>query len=95
MRGRWTPSALRDLEAIGDYVAMDKPSAASRLVGAIFDRTGLLSRHPQAGRPGRIAGTRELVVSGTPYVVPYRVREGEVEILAVFHGARRWPPALD
>jgi toxin ParE1/3/4 len=92
---RWTQTALRDLEAIGDYVARDKPDAASRLVGAIFERTGMLSRHPEAGRPGRIAGTRELVVSGTPYLVPYRVREGDVEILAVFHGARRWPPALD
>jgi toxin ParE1/3/4 len=92
---RWTQTALRDLEAIGDHVAKDKPAAASRLVDAIFDRTGMLRRHPEAGRPGRIAGTRELVVSGTPYIVPYRVREGDVEILAVFHGARRWPPALD
>jgi len=95
VRVRWTPSALRDLEAIGDYVAKDKPGAASRLVGAIFDRTELLILHPESGRPGRIAGTRELVVTGTPYVVPYRVREGDVEVLAVFHGARRWPPALD
>lgn len=95
MKVRWTRTALKDLEAIGDHVARDKPAAASRLVGAIFDRTGTLSRHPEAGRPGRIAGTRELVVSGTPHVVPYRVREGDVEILAVFHGARRWPPAPD
>ena len=95
MNVRWTHSALRDLEAIGDSVAKDKPGAASRLVGAIFDRTGILILHPETGRPGRIAGTRELVVSGTPYVVPYRVRAGDVEILAVFHGARRRPPALD
>ncbi len=95
MKVLWTSTALRDLEAIGDYVAKDKPNAASRLVDAIFERTGVLSRHPQAGRPGRIAGTRELVVSGTPYLVPYRVRDGQVEVLAVFHGARRWPPALD
>ncbi len=94
MKVRWTSTALRDLEAVGDYVAKDKPGAASRLVAAIFDRTELLTGHPEAGRPGRIAGTRELVVSGTPYVVPYRVRDGQVEILAVFHGARRWPPAL-
>ena len=95
MRVRWTPSALRDLEAIGDYVAKEKPVAATRLVSAIHSRTDLLVQHPEAGRPGRIAGTRELVVSGTPYIVPYRVRDGEVQLLAVFHGARRWPPSFD
>ena len=94
MTVRWTSSALRDLEAIGDYVAKDKPAAARRLVGDIFDRTSLLAQHPDAGRPGRVAGTRELVVTGTPYIVPYRVRDGEVEILAVFHWARR-PPSAD
>jgi len=55
---------------------------------------GLLKKNPALGRAGRVAGTRELVVAGTPYVVPYRVRGEAVEILRVFHAARRWPEKL-
>jgi toxin ParE1/3/4 len=51
----------------------------------------MLTKHPHIGRAGRVPETRELVVAKTPYIVPYRVRGDEVEILAVFHGARRWP----
>jgi toxin ParE1/3/4 len=88
---RWTRPALADLEAIGDFVARDNKSAALRLVTHIAASVGPLRDHPHLGRPGRITGTRELVVPDTPYIVPYRVRGDEVEILAVFHGARRWP----
>jgi toxin ParE1/3/4 len=51
----------------------------------------LLASHPALGRPGRVAGTRELVVAGTPHIIPYRVREGRVEVLRVFHASRKWP----
>ena len=54
----------------------------------------LLAQHPALGRPGRVEGTRELVVPDTPYLVPYRVRGHAVEILRVFHGARKWPKKL-
>lgn len=91
MRPRWTAPALRDLEAIGDYIARDDPAAAAKTIGRILDQTDLLADQPHLGRAGRIAGTRELVVAATPFVVPYRVRNGTIEILAVFHGARRWP----
>lgn len=53
-----------------------------------------LLAYPNLGRQGRVRGTRELVVLGTPFVIPYRVKEGRIEILAVLHGARRWPDAL-
>ncbi|MBV9287592.1 MAG: type II toxin-antitoxin system RelE/ParE family toxin [Hyphomicrobiales bacterium] len=53
-----------------------------------------LRAHPHMGRPGRIVGTRELVVAETAYVVPYRVADREVQIPAVFHGARCWPDKL-
>lgn len=95
MRLRWTPPALRDLEAIGDHIAMDSAPAAARVVARIFEQADLLTAHPHIGRPGRIAETRELVVTGTPFIVPYRVRDDDVELLAVFHGARRWPEAFD
>ena len=50
-----------------------------------------LAAHPALGRPGRVPGTRELIASATPYLVPYRVRGESVEILRVFLGARKWP----
>lgn len=65
------------------------------MIGRILDQTDLLADQPHLGRARRIAGTRELVVAATPFVVPYRVRNGAVEILAVFHGARRWPERFD
>ena len=91
---RWTAPALRDLEAIGDTIARDNPAAADRVVLGILDQTDLLATHPEIGRPGRIAGTRELVIADTPYIVPYRLRGGDIEMLAVFHGARKWPESF-
>jgi toxin ParE1/3/4 len=95
MRLRWTAPALRDLEEIGDYIARDNTAAAARLVTDILDRTDLLAKHPHIGRPGRVPGTRELVVTDTPYIVPYRVCGDVVQILAVLHGARRWPDSFN
>jgi toxin ParE1/3/4 len=91
MRLRWTSPALRDLEEIGDFIARDNIGVAAKTVAAILDQAEALATHPHLGRAGRVAGTRELVVVGAPFVVPYRVIGEEVQILAVFHGARRWP----
>jgi toxin ParE1/3/4 len=88
---RWTASALSDLEAIGDYIARDNPSAAAKTVTHIFTQVDRLATHPHLGRAGRVPETRELIVGGTPFVVPYRVRGDTVEVLAVLHAARRWP----
>jgi toxin ParE1/3/4 len=94
MRLRWTTPALRDLEAIGELTARDNPAGAAKTIAAILDQGQALTRHPEIGRPGRIADTRELIVARTPFVVPYRARGDDVEILAVFHGARQWPEKL-
>jgi toxin ParE1/3/4 len=51
----------------------------------------LLADQPQMGRPGRVSGTREFVVPRTSYIVPYRVRDNRIQVLRVYHGARRWP----
>lgn len=91
MRVRWLRKALANLEAEADYIAQDNPAAANRIVQSVFHAVSLLRKNPALGRSGRVAGTRELVVSGTPYIVPYRVRGDTVEILRVFHGARKWP----
>lgn len=94
LRVRWLRKALANLEAHAQYIARDNPAAARRVVTAIVRAVTELKDYPALGRPGRVEGTRELVVLGTPYIVPYRVRKGTVEILRVFHGARKWPPAL-
>jgi toxin ParE1/3/4 len=95
LRIRWTRPALADLEAIGDFVARDNPAAARRIVVGLVASVDALRDYPNLGRPGRLTGTREFVVSGTPYVIPYRVLGDDVQILAVFHGARRWPGAFE
>ena len=94
MRVKWVRAALANLEAEVEYVARDNPSAAARLVESIIRAVNQLRDFPAIGRPGRVAGTRELVVAGTPYIVPYRVRAGYVEVLRVFHGSRRWPTSF-
>ncbi len=95
MRVRWTTPALRDLEAIGDYIERRNGGAAARIVTAILNQADNLTKFPHIGRPGRIAGTRELVVVDTPFIAPYRVQDAEVEILAIFHASRRWPENFD
>jgi toxin ParE1/3/4 len=84
-------AALKNLDEEAAYIARDDPEAAARIVERIVTSVEGLAAHPASGRPGRVPGTRELVVSGTPYLVPYRVRSETVEILQVFHGARKWP----
>jgi toxin ParE1/3/4 len=89
VRLRWTQPALRDLEDIGDFIARDSAVAAAKMVATILDAAEALATRPHLGRAGRIAGTRELVVAQTPFIVPYRVVGDDIQILAVFHGARR------
>jgi toxin ParE1/3/4 len=91
VRVRWLRIALANLEAEADYIAEDNPAAAGRVVQRIFRAVALLRKNPAIGRPGRVPGTRELVVGDTPYIIPYRVRADAVEILRVFHAARKWP----
>ena len=82
---------MRALDGIATHIARDDPSAARRIVARVEEAATELARHPALGRSGRVAGTRELVVPGTPFILPYRVREDAVEMLTVLHTARRWP----
>jgi len=95
MRVVWAPEARDDLQALYDFIANNDPDAAASIVARILT---LIETHlpvtPNIGRPGRIEGIRELVVAGTPFIVPYRVRDDAVEILRVYHAARRWPSAF-
>ena len=88
----WSPEAINDLVSLRSYIAEDDPAAARRVVlHIIHNIEQLLAQRPHMGRPGRLPGTRELVVPRTPYIVPYRIRENRIEILRVYHSARRWP----
>jgi toxin ParE1/3/4 len=91
MRVKWLVWALRNLKEEADYIAQDDPQAAARIVLKIESAVALLAQHHALGRPGRVPGTRELIVSETPCIVPYRIRGQLVEILRVFHARRRWP----
>jgi toxin ParE1/3/4 len=91
---RWTRLARADIKAAHEYVAVDSPDAADQFLERIRPAATVLVRHPMAGRTGRIPGTRELVIPGTPRIIPYRVRRGFIDILAIIHGARKWPDDL-
>lgn len=84
-----TPTALRDLESLHAYVAEDSLLAAVGTVERIPSGIEALSRHPEMGRKGRVAGTRELIVA--PYVVAYRIRQSAIELIGIIHSARKWP----
>ncbi|MCH7942222.1 MAG: type II toxin-antitoxin system RelE/ParE family toxin [Proteobacteria bacterium] len=87
----WSVPAKDDLIAIAEYIAADDPLAALDVMDRIDGAVGRLADHPRSGRPGRIATTRELVISDLPYIVAYRIRQERVQILRVLHAARRWP----
>ena len=91
----WSPEAIADLAALRAYIAQDDPAAAQRVALYIIRIVEtLLPNGPEMGRTGRVPGTRELVIPRTPYIVPYRLVGNAIQVLRVFHGARRWPDAF-
>jgi len=74
-----------------EYIATDSPAAASRVAQKIWNSVQLLADQPSLGRPGRVAGTRELVISGLPYIVVYAEQDVMVVILRVMHTSLKWP----
>jgi toxin ParE1/3/4 len=87
----WSPRAIEHLTHLRSYIARDNPKAANRIAGTLLEAVERLAELPNLGRPGRVAGTRELVVPGTPYVIPYRLRGDRLEVIAVFHARQKWP----
>ena len=83
--------AIRNLDEEAAYIANDDSAAARIVVERVLNAVAMLAQQPDMGRPGRVPGTRELVVPRTRYIVPYRVRGDAVEILRVFHTSRRLP----
>jgi len=91
MRLEWSRLAQADRDAIFDYIEADSPQAAITVDDRIRVQVESLVRFPESGRPGRIEGTRELVIDRTPYIAAYRVAGDAVQILRVLHGAQQWP----
>lgn len=91
----WTEPARKDLRDIFIYISEENPNAARTLLSEIKERAVLLQDNPLIGRLGRVDGTRELVIAGTHYILPYRIKEQQIQILAVFHTARKWPSAFE
>ena len=91
MQIRWLRAARKNLNAATSYLAKDNPEAAQKMYAHIRRSVDALKEHPEMGRPGRIFGTRELVITGYPFIVPYRIRENEVQVIRVFHTSQRLP----
>ncbi len=89
---RWTVSGLRDLESVHQYIEADSPDAAAETVDRIVALIDRLRSHPELGRKGRVAGTRDVILP--PYIVAYRQTKAVIEILAMVHSARQWPDSF-
>jgi toxin ParE1/3/4 len=91
MRLEWSHFAQADRDAIFDYIEADSPQAAITVDGRIREQVDGLRQFPESGRPGRVDGTRELIIHRTPYIAAYRIAGATVLILRVLHGAHQWP----
>jgi toxin ParE1/3/4 len=88
---RWSKKATEQLLAVHDFIVVENSAAAAKQVDVILQAVKQLVNFPEMGRIGRIKDTRELVIAGTYYVVTYRLKDATVRVLALLHGARRWP----
>ena len=95
MNIEWTDEAIADLSSLHAFIAKDNLSAAQKVAMTIVESIEThLPDNPHIGRPGRVNGTRELVITHTPYIVPYRIKSATIQVLRIYHGARRWPDRL-
>ena len=91
MELRWTEKAAEDLEHITDYLFENAPGRAAEVVRQIYDVPSALLRFPFRGRPGRVEGTRELVLASLPYILVYQITGDVIHVARILHGSRRWP----
>lgn len=95
MRVRLSPRARQDVHEIIRHIACDSPRNARLVRERIKDAVEQLRLHPESGRPGRIDGTRELVIGHTTHIAVYRIVDRTLEIIAIIHESRQWPDDLD
>jgi len=94
MKNVWSRRAIRNLVQLRQHIEKTSDQNAALVAARIITGVAVLESHPQIGRPGRVVGTRELVVPDTPYIIPYRIRHDRLELIAVFHGRQKWPLKL-
>jgi toxin ParE1/3/4 len=88
----WTEQAIRQLDQAHDYMALsNSDEVATRVTMQIASSVQQLAAYPMSGRAGRVPGTRELVISSTPFIAAYAIEKARIVILAVYHGAQQWP----
>ncbi|MBW8079065.1 MAG: type II toxin-antitoxin system RelE/ParE family toxin [Gallionella sp.] len=93
MRVKWLQKAIRNLDAEADYIALENSAAAAEMFVYVKGKVDALSVFPSAVRPGRVQGTRELIIDRYPFVIPYLVVGDELHVLRVFHTRRKLPKA--
>ena len=91
MKPVWTRAAIRDLTHIREYIARENPDAAREIARRIVDAAERIIQFPEVGRLGRVSGNRELIVSGTHYLIVYRMKKKAIHFLRVLHGRQKWP----
>jgi toxin ParE1/3/4 len=91
MQVKWLRRVLRNLEQARNYVFQDNPTAAQELILKIQNAANQLQNYPFMGKNGRVEGTRELIISNSPYILIYRVKEESVEVLRILHTSKRYP----
>lgn len=91
---QWLDDAIHDLQLLRQYIMRENPLAADKIAKRILNAVNLLSDQPHIGKKGRVHETRELIITGTPFIIPYRVKNQKIEILRVFHCAMQWPEKL-
>lgn len=91
MKVIWSRRAIRHLVYVRKHIEKNSEQNAALVAKRILTAVDLLRTHPAMGRPGRVVGTRELIVPDTPFIIPYRVRRERLELIAVFHGRQSWP----
>jgi len=91
----WTEQAARQLDQAHDYIALSNSEAvAAQITMRIVTGIQRLAAFPMSGRPGRVPGTRELIISDTPFIAAYAIEKARIVILAVYHGAQQWPESF-
>ena len=88
---KWGVKTKTNDEVRQEFIAETAPDTAQQIIERIDKSLQSLQQFPEMGRIGRVNQTRELVIPRTPFILPYRIRQNHIEILAVLHGARRWP----
>lgn len=86
----WLRRAIANREAQLNYIGQDSLRAAIEQGDRITQQVNQLRQHPEMGRPGRIKGTRELVIGRTPFIVVYRLKVQRIEIIRLLHGSQQW-----